>query len=431
MFYEPEVDMAVNQQAAGLLRDNQEQFLRVVNWTRRMTNGSKPKNNQIGHSILDALPPEMLRNTADFLDEESLVKFFIAALGSVPHQYIYTFMSRRIVEERFTSLQELVRNPLPVIPPARVPPIVPPSVIEFVGRYVSFVHREYAANCLFTEPSLANAEVSQKAESFDGERPVPEQNECDADAGDQGIVQVIRCLSGRMAVLHYFRDTIASNTKQDILWPIWYGKLQFDVTELKAPTSMIATPIWYPSLIRRCSHAFATEYQARTMLHGFDVMRRFERGFNFVLATVTGITSKDCEELSSVDGRRLNRFGGEGASAFYRMAVVPPLRARELLHRLATLRAGAAADRMVNIDLPIAQYERIVGDEGEGSSQLFCLWEDGERDLASACISCREFTDDVVGLLTTRKSILLLSNLPEYWHAGDWAEPPTMMWRRS
>ena len=104
-------------------------------------------------------------------------------------------MSRRIVEERFTSLQELVRNPLPVVPPAKVPPIVPPSVIEFVGRYVSFVHREYA----------------------------------DADAGDQGILRVIRYLSGPMAVLRYFRDTIASNTKQDILWPVWYGKLQFDL----------------------------------------------------------------------------------------------------------------------------------------------------------------------------------------------------------
>jgi hypothetical protein len=100
------------------------------------------------------------------------------------------------------------------------------------------------------------------------------------------------------------------------------------------------------------------------------------------------------------------------------------------LHRLATLRAGATADRIVNTDLPIAQYERIVGADGEDSSQLFCLWEDGERDWA-ARISCPEFTDEVVGLLATRKSTLLLSNLPEYWHAGDWAEPPTMMWRRS
>jgi cytosine/adenosine deaminase-related metal-dependent hydrolase len=150
-------------------------------------------------------------------------------------------------------------------------------------------------------------------------------------------------------------------------------------------------------------------------------MRRFERGFNFVLATVTGISSKDCEELRAVDGRRLSRLRGEGPNAFYRMTVVHPIRARELLHRLATLRAGAAADRIVNDDLPIAQYERIVGAEGEGSSQLFCLWEDGERELAAARISCQEFTDEVVGLLTTRKSILLLSNLPEYWHAGDWA----------
>jgi ubiquitin-conjugating enzyme E2 M len=65
MFYEPELDMldiVVNKQAADLLRDNQEQFRRVVNLTRRMT-----KKDQIGHCILDVLPAEMLRNTADFL----------------------------------------------------------------------------------------------------------------------------------------------------------------------------------------------------------------------------------------------------------------------------------------------------------------------------------------------------------------------------
>jgi ubiquitin-conjugating enzyme E2 M len=436
MFYEPEVDIAVNQQAADLLNENHEQFLRVVNWTRRMTNDSKPMKDQYGHCILDVLPREMVRTATDFLDEESLVKFFIAALGSVPHQYIYTSMARRIVQERFALLHELVSNPLPVVPPARVPPVVPPAVIEFVVRYVSHIDQPEAPNRVPVEPPIATDgisaradEISARAEAF--ERARLEDNE---SGGDQGIVQTILWLAGHMAVLYYFRDTIASNTRQDILWPVWCGKLQLNVSkeqELKAPSSMIATPIWYPSLIRRCKHAFANEYHARTMLHGFDVMRRFERGFNFVLATVTGISAKDCEELRLVDGRRLNRFGGEGANAFYRMAVVPPIRAREMLHRLATLRAGAATNRVENADLPIAQYERIVGAEGEGSSQLFCLWEDGERDVATAHISCQEFANEVVEFLTTRKSIQLLSNLPEYWQANEWAEPPTLMWRRS
>jgi len=43
------------------------------------------------------------------------------------------------------------------------------------------------------------------------------------------------------------------------------------------------------------------------MLHGFDLMGHFERGFSFLLATVTGMSSKDVQELSEIDGRRLNR----------------------------------------------------------------------------------------------------------------------------
>jgi hypothetical protein len=377
-----------------------------------MTNDSKPKKDQSWYCILDALPPEMLRNATDFLDEESVVKFFIAALGSVPHQYIYTSMARRIVQDRFASLQELVSNPLPVVPPAKVPPIVPPAIIEFVGQYVSQI-----------------------------------------DDGDHGIVQATQCLSGHMAVLHYFRDTIASNTKQDILWPVWFGKLQLngsDEQEPIAPTSVIATPIWYPSLIRRCKHSFSSEYHAsseshtRAMLHGFDVMRRLERGFNFVLATVTGISAEDCEELRAVSGRRLNRLSSDGAVLSYRMAAFSPVRAQMLLHRHATLRARAeargaqanrwavaAADPIENAHLPIAQYQRIVSAKGEGSSQLFIFWDDGQPNVAPALISCQEFTNEVVELLAARKSVQLLSSLPEYWHAGEWAEPPTMMWHRS
>jgi hypothetical protein len=410
----------------------------------------------------------MLRNATDFLDEESIVNFFIAALGSVPHQYIYTSMGRKIVQDRFASLHELVSNPLPVVPPAKVPPIVPPALIEFVGQYVSNIDRpELVSNTLPAvpparvphivppaliefgdwyvshdrpevpnrapaEPLIANAGISARAEAFDRTRL--EDHECDEDDGSRGIVQEIQWLSGHMAVLHYFCATIDTNTKQDILWPVWCGKLQLHETNEQKPraaTSMIATPIWYPSLIRRCRHAFVNEYHARTMLHGFDVMRRFEQGFKFVLATVTGFSALDCEELRWVDGRRINRFEGEDANALYRMAVVSPLRAQHLLHRLATLREGAATNRIENADLPIAQYERIVRAEGGGSSQLFCLWEDGERDVASTRISCQEFTDEVVEFLTTRKSLRLLSTFPEYWHAGEWAEPPTMIWRHS
>jgi hypothetical protein len=148
------------------------------------------------------------------------------------------------------------------------------------------------------------------------------------------------------------------------------------------------------------------------------------------------MSPKDTRELQEIDGRRLNRAGGESTDAFHRMAVVRPERARELVHRLSTFRAGildmerddhpfVRANRM-----PLAQYERIV--EQESNGQLYCLWEDSleEGDGEDNDISCAEFTALTVELLTTQKSIQLLSNLPDYWNAGEWQEPPTMRWRR-
>ena len=424
MFYEPAVDISVNQQAASLLQENEEQFLRVVTWTRRRTNDKKASQEPAGHSILDTLPPEMLRIAADFLEEESLVKFFISCLGSVPHQYIYTNMARRLVKERFAALQQLLDQPCP-FGHSRTPPTIPHAVIQFVN--------EYAANMDRQDEEQHVAGVLDVAGGNPAALLDDDADELEAIMDLQRIVQVIHRLSGRLAVLHYFQDTLQRNTKQDILWPVWCGKFQLYANkELASPSTIIATPIWYPSLIRRCKRAFSNEYCARTMLHGLDLVRRFERGFPFLLATVTGMSSKDVEQLSVVDGRRLNRLGGESTDAFHRMAVVHPARARELVHRLATVRAGildmddhpfARANRM-----PLAQYERVV--EQEGNAQLYCLWEDSLEEAEGEEMSCEEFTELTKELLTTQKSIQLLSNLPEYWHAGEWQEPPTMRWRR-
>lgn len=248
------------------------------------------------------------------------------------------------------------------------------------------------------------------------------------------IIQVIHSLSGRLAALHYFRDTIQKTTKQDILWPVWCGKFELQAAKGHvSPSTVISTAVWYPSLIRRCKRAFSNQYCAHTMLHGFDLMGHFEQGFSFLLATVTGMLSKDVQELSEIDGRRLNRSGGqESTDAFYSMAVVHPKCARELLHQLMTFPAGvfdlddhpfARVNRM-----PLAQHERVV--EQEGNGQLYCcLWEDSLEDggRADASITCDEFMDLTVKLLSTQKSIHLLSSLPQYWHAGEWKEPPTML----
>lgn len=435
IFRNPVVDIPVNAQAADLLKENEEQFRRVVTWTRRRTNDAKPASQdaEIGHSVLDILPPEMLRITTDYLDEESLVKFFIASLSSVPHQYIYANMARTLVRERFALLQNLLRRPLATVLPrrstTRVSPVVPPAVVTFVEEYANNIAAEDEANHVAGVLSVAGED---NRSALDNEE---EAYEMEAIMDLQRIVQVIRCLSGRLAVLHYFRNTISTNTNQDIMFPVWCGKLQLEGPKGQiSPSTVISTPIWYPSLIKKCKRAFSNDYCTRTMLHGFDLMRRFERGFSFLLASVQGMSHKDTRILREIDGRRLNRSGGESTDSFYRMAIVRPERARDLLHRLTAFRAG-----MVGIDrdenpltranrMPLAQYERVV--EQERNGQIYCLWEDSLEEGDDYDITPAEFTNHIVELLTTQKSIQLLSNLPEYWHAGEWQEPPTMRWRR-
>lgn len=438
MFYEPVVDIPVNVQAADLLKENQEQFQRVVTWTRRRTNDKKATNEPVGHSVLDILPPEMLRITADYLDEESLVKFFIASLSSVAHQWIYTNMARKLVRERFDHFQDVISRPLPPVTTSNrsgetssASPTVPPAVVTFVSDYIQHINAEDEANHVAGVLSVAGED---NRSALDNEE---QANEMEAIMDLQRIVQVIQVVSGRLAVLFYFRNTIDSNTSQDICWPVWCGKFQLEGSRGQvSPSTVISTPIWYPSLIRRCKRAFSNEYCARTMLHGFDLMRRFERGFSFLLANIEGMSPKDAQELREIDGRRLNRSGGESTDEFYRMAVVRPERARELIHRLANFRAG-----ILDIDdhpfrranrMPLAQYERVV--EQQNSGQLYCLWEDSLEEGGDGAedinISCAEFTQLTVELLTTQKSIQLLSNLPDYWIAGEWQDPPTMRWRR-
>jgi ubiquitin-conjugating enzyme E2 M len=435
IFRNPVVDIPVNAQAADLLKENEEQFRRVVTWTRRRTNDAKPASQdaEIGHSVLDILPPEMLRITTDYLDEESLVKFFIASLSSVPHQYIYANMARTLVRERFALFQNLLRRPLASVLPrrstTRVSPVVPPAVVTFVEEYANNIAAEDEANHVAGVLSVAGED---NRSALDNEE---EAYEMEAIMDLQRIVQVIRCLSGRLAVLHYFRNTISTNTNQDIMFPVWCGKLQLEGPKGQiSPSTVISTPIWYPSLIKKCKRAFSNDYCTRTMLHGFDLMRRFERGFSFLLASVQGMSHKDTRILREIDGRRLNRSGGESTDSFYRMAIVRPERARDLLHRLTAFRAG-----MVGIDrdenpltranrMPLAQYERVV--EQERNGQIYCLWEDSLEEGDDYDITPAEFTNHIVELLTTQKSIQLLSNLPEYWHAGEWQEPPTMRWRR-
>lgn len=435
IFRNPVVDIPVNAQAADLLKENEEQFRRVVTWTRRRTNDAKPASQdaEIGHSVLDVLPPEMMRITTDYLDEESLVKFFIASLSSVPHQYIYANMARTLVRERFALFQNLLRRPLATVLPrrstTRVSPVVPPAVVTFVEEYANNIAAEDEANHVAGVLSVAGED---NRSALDNEE---EAYEMEAIMDLQRIVQVIRCLSGRLAVLHYFRNTISTNTNQDIMFPVWCGKLQLEGPKGQiSPSTVISTPIWYPSLIKKCKRAFSNDYCTRTMLHGFDLMRRFERGFSFLLASVQGMSHKDTRILREIDGRRLNRSGGESTDSFYRMAIVRPERARDLLHRLTAFRAG-----MVGIDrdenpltranrMPLAQYERVV--EQERNGQIYCLWEDSLEEGDNYDITPAEFTNHIVELLTTQKSIQLLSNLPEYWHAGEWQEPPTMRWRR-
>jgi ubiquitin-conjugating enzyme E2 M len=435
IFRNPVVDIPVNAQAADLLKENEEQFRRVVTWTRRRTNDAKPASQdaEIGHSVLDVLPPEMMRITTDYLDEESLVKFFIASLSSVPHQYIYANMARTLVRERFALFQNLLRRPLATVLPrrstTRVSPVVPPAVVTFVEEYANNIAAEDEANHVAGVLSVAGED---NRSALDNEE---EAYEMEAIMDLQRIVQVIRCLSGRLAVLHYFRNTISTNTNQDIMFPVWCGKLQLEGPKGQiSPSTVISTPIWYPSLIKKCKRAFSNDYCTRTMLHGFDLMRRFERGFSFLLASVQGMSHKDTRILREIDGRRLNRSGGESTDSFYRMAIVRPERARDLLHRLTAFRAG-----MVGIDrdenpltranrMPLAQYERVV--EQERNGQIYCLWEDSLEEGDDYDITAAELTNHIVELLTTQKSIQLLSNLPEYWHAGEWQEPPTMRWRR-
>jgi hypothetical protein len=435
IFRNPVVDIPVNAQAADLLKENEEQFRRVVTWTRRRTNDAKPgsQDAEIGHSVLDVLPPEMMRITTDYLDEESLVKFFIASLSSVPHQYIYANMARTLVRERFALFQNLLRRPLATVLPrrstTRVSPVVPPAVVTFVEEYANNIAAEDEANHVAGVLSVAGED---NRSALDNEE---EAYEMEAIMDLQRIVQVIRCLSGRLAVLHYFRNTISTNTNQDIMFPVWCGKLQLEGPKGQiSPSTVISTPIWYPSLIKKCKRAFSNDYCTRTMLHGFDLMRRFERGFSFLLASVQGMSHKDTRILREIDGRRLNRSGGESTDSFYRMAIVRPERARDLLHRLTAFRAG-----MVGIDrdenpltranrMPLAQYERVV--EQERNGQIYCLWEDSLEEGDDYDITAAELTNHIVELLTTQKSIQLLSNLPEYWHAGEWQEPPTMRWRR-
>jgi ubiquitin-conjugating enzyme E2 M len=435
IFRNPVVDIPVNAQAADLLKENEEQFRRVVTWTRRRSNDAKPASQdaEIGHSVLDILPPEMLRITTDYLDEESLVKLFIASLSSVPHQYIYANMARTLVRERFALFQNLLRRPLATVLPrrstTRVSPVVPPAVVTFVEEYANNIAAEDEANHVAGVLSVAGED---NRSALDNEE---EAYEMEAIMDLQRIVQVIRCLSGRLAVLHYFRNTISTNTNQDIMFPVWCGKLQLEGPKGQiSPSTVISTPIWYPSLIKKCKRAFSNDYCTRTMLHGFDLMRRFERGFSFLLASVQGMSHKDTRILREIDGRRLNRSGGESTDSCYRMAIVRPERARDLLHRLTAFRAG-----MVGIDrdenpltranrMPLAQYERVV--EQERNGQIYCLWEDSLEEGDNYDITPAEFTNHIVELLTTQKSIQLLSNLPEYWHAGEWQEPPTMRWRR-
>jgi ubiquitin-conjugating enzyme E2 M len=435
IFRNPVVDIPVNAQAADLLKENEEQFRRVVTWTRRRTNDAKPASQdaEIGHSVLDVLPPEMMRITTDYLDEESLVKFFIASLSSVPHQYIYANMARTLVRERFALFQNLLRRPLATVLPrrstTRVSPVVPPAVVTFVEEYANNIAAEDEANHVAGVLSVAGED---NRSALDNEE---EAYEMEAIMDLQRIVQVIRCLSGRLAVLHYFRNTISTNTNQDIMFPVWCGKLQLEGPKGQiSPSTVISTPIWYPSLIKKCKRAFSNDYCTRTMLHGFDLMRRFERGFSFLLASVQGMSHKDTRVLREIDGRRLNRSGGESTDSCYRMAIVRPERARDLLHRLTAFRAG-----MVGIDrdenpltranrMPLAQYERVV--EQERNGQIYCLWEDSLEEGDDYDITAAELTNHIVELLTTQKSIQLLSNLPEYWHAGEWQEPPTMRWRR-
>jgi ubiquitin-conjugating enzyme E2 M len=435
IFRNPVLDIPVNAQAADLFKENEEQFRRVVTWTRRRINDTKPASQdaEIGHSVLDVLPPEMLRITTDYLDEESLVKFLIASLSSVPHQYIYANMARTLVRERFALLHNLLSRPLaPVLSrrsTTRVSPVVPPAVVTFVKEYANNIAAEDEANHVAGVLSVAGED---NRSALDNEE---EAYEMEAIMDLQRIVQVIRCLSGRLAVLHYFRNTIFTNTNQDIMFPIWCGKFQLEGPKGEiSPSTVMSTPIWYPSLIKKCKRAFSNDYCTRTVLHGFDLMRRFERGFSFLLASVQGMSHKDTRMLREIDGRRFNRSGGESTDSFYRMAIVRPERARDLLHRLTAFRAG-----MVGIDrdenqftranrMPLAQYERVVEQERDG--QMYCLWEDSLEEGDDYDITPAEFTNHIVELLTTQKSIQLLSNLPEYWHAGEWREPPTMRWRR-
>ena len=399
IFYEPALDISVNQQAASLLKKNEENFRRIVTWMRHRSNDKKAPQQPVGHSILDALSPELLQIAADFLDEESLVKFFISCLGSVTHQYIYDNMARRLVKEKFAALQQLLRQPRPV-GGSRTPPTISPAVIQFVD--------EYAANMVRQDEEQRMAGVLDVAGGNPAALQDDDADELEAIMDLQCIVQVIRCLSGRLAVLHYFRDTLQKNTRQDILWPVWCGKFQLEADRGRmAPSAVICTPIWYPSLIRRCKQVIECRAGCR-LEREIDLMGRFERGSCFILATVTGMSSKDVTQLLDVGGR----LQGARTDSVRRMAVVHPARARELLQRLTAIlntddRRFSRANRM-----PLAQYERVV--EQEGNGQLYCLWEDEVEEAKGGKMSHEIFTELIVELLTKKKSIQVFCNLPEH-----------------
>jgi ubiquitin-conjugating enzyme E2 M len=184
LFYHPDKNNPVNQQAADLLGENEVQFQQVVDWTRRRTNDKKIKDEPLGHCLLDALPPEMVRNTIDFLDEESVVKFMIASLGSVMHQFIYASVARNMISDRFDALKLTVANPPATIDNGEgtlIAPTIPQEVVRFVTEYATVLKNEQVDDRIPRDATMLE----------DGELPdtVPR------------LVDIIRTISGRLAVL--------------------------------------------------------------------------------------------------------------------------------------------------------------------------------------------------------------------------------------
>ena len=394
---------------------------------RHRSSDTKAFQEPVGHSILDDLPSELIQTAADFFDEKSLVNFFISCLGSVRHQYRYNYakMARRLVKKKFAALQKLLHQPRPV-GSSNTPPTIPPAVIQFVD--------EYAANIDRQDEEQRVAGILDVTGGNPAALQDDDADELEAIMDLQSIVQAIHRLSGRLAVLHYFRDTLQKNTNHDILWPVWYGKFQLQADRVPvAPSAVISTPIWYPSLLHHCKHAFVPytnrfkrdfewmgpfeqDYFSghhqrdfgRTSPFGrnfdfigrrqrdFDFMGRLEQGFPFLLATVTGMSSMDVAQLLDLG----DRLRGECTDVFHRMAVVNPARALDRENHIASARR-----------MPLAQYERVV--EQEGNGQLYCFWKAELEESEEGESLYVELTELIVELLIAQRSVQLLSNLPE------------------